>query len=367
MESKNKEATKESSEDFEAYLQNAVHGGYVCMAIGIGLDTGLWQVLCDLDGRPKTAREIADRAGLKERYVREWLGTMVMAKIVNIKEDQPETYYIPEHRIPVLHPRRGKTVTLYAKTVSTLSGVSKDVVERFKKDGPNGIAFHRYSDYEASLAEVRRRWLDDYLIQEFIPTVVGLQEQLESGINVLDLGCENGVFVNILAQTFPNSRIYGVDISQDYINAGEKSAQQKGLKNAFYTCCDAAQLDAAWSNQFHYVFISDSLHDFAYADKVLEEIHRVMNADGQLSIIDTYSHTKLSKNQAQADKLLVRYVSSLMYCLPLSLNYEGSLGLGANWGIEAAVKLLEDCGFESKMQSTPGRSGLHFLCTKKTL
>ncbi len=186
----------------------------------------------------------------------------------------------------------------------------------------------------------------------------------DAGINVLELGCETGPFVNLLAHAYPRSCIYGVDISQDHINNAKKSAHERNIKNAIYICCDAAKLDDSWTAKFQYVFISDSLHDFAYADKVLQEIHRVLVSDGLVSIIDTPAHTKVTENFARYDELVVRSIASLMYCLPNSLNFEGSLGLGANWGMEAAVKLLEDCGFESTIKSTPGRSGLHYLCKK---
>ncbi len=58
----------ETYEEFESHLTNIVHGGFLTMAIGMGVDTGLFDVMCDMDG-PKTSQEIADLANLKERYL----------------------------------------------------------------------------------------------------------------------------------------------------------------------------------------------------------------------------------------------------------------------------------------------------------
>ena len=59
-------AASETYEDFNAHLDSIVQGGFITMAISMGVDTGLFGVMCEMDG-PKTSQEIADLAGLKER------------------------------------------------------------------------------------------------------------------------------------------------------------------------------------------------------------------------------------------------------------------------------------------------------------
>ena len=62
----------------EAFAQRAsdiLNSGAVAVMLSIGHRTGLFDVLAELP--PSTSGEIAARAELSERYVREWLAVMV--------------------------------------------------------------------------------------------------------------------------------------------------------------------------------------------------------------------------------------------------------------------------------------------------
>ena len=76
------------------------------------------------------------------RYVREWLGAMVTASIVDIREEEGSEarYSIPPHRIDALNPSgsHGTRAGLLARGVPMLASVYKGLVECFKKDGPRG-------------------------------------------------------------------------------------------------------------------------------------------------------------------------------------------------------------------------------------
>ena len=50
------------------------------LMISIGHRTGLFDTLADAP--PLTSQELATRAGLNERYVREWLGAMATGRIL---------------------------------------------------------------------------------------------------------------------------------------------------------------------------------------------------------------------------------------------------------------------------------------------
>src|SRR5688572_20773770 len=79
----------------EAFAKEAlriVNGGCLSLMLSVGHRTGLFDRLATLE--PSTSHGIAAAAGLDERYVREWLGAMVTARIV---EYDPAThlYWLP--------------------------------------------------------------------------------------------------------------------------------------------------------------------------------------------------------------------------------------------------------------------------------
>ena len=56
----------ETCEDFSGRLGKIVHGGFISMAVAMGVDSGLFKVMCKMDGT-KTSQEIAVIGDLKER------------------------------------------------------------------------------------------------------------------------------------------------------------------------------------------------------------------------------------------------------------------------------------------------------------
>ena len=188
----------------------------------------------------------------------------------------------------------------------------------------------------------------------------------ESGIHVLDVGCGAGRSTYQFAKNYPNSQVYGLDFSQDAFAQTEQAASDAGINNLHFVIRDASQMDPKWNNKFDYIFINDALHDQAYPDRVLNEIHRVMKPDGILSVVEPDSHTKHSDNMKNGTGASMMYVISMMNCTPVSLNFEGGMGLGAMWGRERAVEFLLEHGFNAEIKGNiPGGVSVHYLCKKK--
>ena len=65
----------------------------------IGHQTGLFDTLARMPG--STSTQLADAAGLNERYVREWLGGVASSGLVSYHADSA-TYFVPAEHIPAL-------------------------------------------------------------------------------------------------------------------------------------------------------------------------------------------------------------------------------------------------------------------------
>ena len=70
------------AEAFAGRFLTALNDGALCLMASIGHRTGLFDRHEELP--PATSEEIAAQAGLNERYVREWLGAMVTAGVVEV-------------------------------------------------------------------------------------------------------------------------------------------------------------------------------------------------------------------------------------------------------------------------------------------
>ena len=85
-------STRPRSRAFEARFVDALNGGALCLMTSIGHRTGLFDAMADMP--PATSARDRGRRRLNERYVREWLGAMVTAGVVEHDPDAG-TYSLP--------------------------------------------------------------------------------------------------------------------------------------------------------------------------------------------------------------------------------------------------------------------------------
>ena len=74
---------KSKAEQFSERTLQIINDAALALMMSIGHRTGLFDTMASLP--PSTVAQIAQTAGLNERYVREWLGAMVTGGIVELR------------------------------------------------------------------------------------------------------------------------------------------------------------------------------------------------------------------------------------------------------------------------------------------
>jgi hypothetical protein len=87
------------AEAFAVELLNALNNKSVCAMLSAGNRTGLFDVM--KASPPSTPEEIAAEACLSERYVRNWLGKMVDARVVEI-DPKTRKFLLPAEHAALL-------------------------------------------------------------------------------------------------------------------------------------------------------------------------------------------------------------------------------------------------------------------------
>lgn len=93
--------------------------------------------------------QIAEKAGLDERYVREWLGAMTVGNIV---ENDPagKTYYLPpEHAAGLCRKAPTDNIAVFAQYIPLLGSVEDDIVHCFRNGG--GVPYERFERFHEGL------------------------------------------------------------------------------------------------------------------------------------------------------------------------------------------------------------------------
>jgi hypothetical protein len=181
---------------FAERLLTILNDGALCLMISIGHRTGLLDAM--RDAAPSTSAEIAARAGLNERYVREWLGAMVTGRIVNIDPARNRFSLPPEHAAFLTRAAGADNIGVFAQYIALLGSVEDEIVECFKKGG--GVPYARFPRFHEVMAEDSGQSVLSSLESHIVPLVPGLREKLTSGIHVLDLGCGRGRIINRFAE-----------------------------------------------------------------------------------------------------------------------------------------------------------------------
>jgi 2-polyprenyl-3-methyl-5-hydroxy-6-metoxy-1,4-benzoquinol methylase len=277
---------------------------------------------------------------LNERYVREWLGAMVVGRVV---EYDPEdgTYYLPqEHAAWLTRAASPNNIAVTTQFIPLMGSVEDGIVESFKHGG--GLPYSAFPRFHEVMAEDSGQTVVAALTDHILPLVPGLTERLEKGIEVLDVGCGSGKAMNLLARKFPNSRFTGYDFSEETIARARAEAAEHGTKNVRFEVKDAAKLDEKASYDLITTF--DAVHDQADPAAMLKGIANALRDDGVYLMQDIAGSSHVHKNFDHPVGPFL-YTVSTTHCMTVSLA-QGGEGLGTMWGEEKAKEMLREAGFE---------------------
>lgn len=325
------------AEAFAQRMLNILNSGAIALMTSIGYRTGLFDTLAKLP--PSTSQQIADAAGLNERYVREWLGSMVTGGFVEYDPVTDAYSLPPEHAAFLTRDASPNNIAVTAQFIPLLATVEDRVIECFYKGG--GVPYSAYNRFHQVMAEDSGQTVVAALEEFILPLIPQVMEALDKGIDVLDVGCGSGRALNKMAKLFPNSRFKGYDFSEEAIATAQSEAHSQGLTNIQFQVKDAAKLDEV--EQYDLICTFDSVHDQAKPDVMLRGIHQALRPDGTYLMQDIRASSNVHGNLDHPVAPFL-YTISCLHCMTVSLAADG-MGLGAVWGQEKALEMLKDAGF----------------------
>lgn len=316
---------------FGTRMRDLLTGHALTMMIDIGYRTGLFEAAAQ---GPATSAELAARAGLTERYVREWLGAMTTGAIMDYAPSS-QRYSLPAEHAAFLTGERAGNVGPAARMLGSLATVLPAVAAGFGSGA--GVD---YADYAAAAAgQLGASWrhvYDEQLVDGFVAAVPGLTQRLGAGARVLDLGCGSGHALAVLAAAFPASRYLGIDIAPEAIAAAIAETAE-----VHFVVGDAA--DPLPGGPYDVVFAFDAIHDQQRPEVVLRRVRDALASGGVFVMIDAKFASAVEDNTANPYAPM-SYAISTLFCVPTTLA-RGGPALGAMWGIDTALRMLADAGF----------------------
>lgn len=317
---------------------NAGIGGLLAF---LGDKLGLFRLLADSGAL--TSAEVAERAGVNERLVREWLSAMAAAGYVTY-EPQGERFGVTTEQAIVFaaegHPAflQGPIDLIYS-----LYQDEPQLRDAFRHG--RGMA---WGDHNACLFCSAERFFGPLyrasILDEWLPSIAGVVGILRGGASVADVGCGLGTSSLIMAQAFPASRFSGFDNHAGSINTARKAAAEAGVT-------DRVRFETAsakeYAGEFDLICFFDALHDMGDPVGAAAYARERLKPGGVVMLVEPYAEDRLEDNLSLARAPLSRffYAASTLACVPGSQAQEGARVLGAQAGPRRLMDVLHEAGF----------------------
>lgn len=346
-------------EAFTKQLVRVLNGGALSLMLNIGHQTRLFDVMAGLP--PASSSEIAQAAGLNERYVREWLGAMVSGHIVELDGASGAYWLPPAHAAMLTRAAGADNLASMYQDIVHWALVQDRIIDCFYHGG--GVPYEAFTEFQRSMAEQSSPVVDATLLQRTLPLAPGLVERLQAGIEVADVGCGSGHVINVMARAFPASRFTGYDFSTEGVAAARAEAAAWGLANARFEVQDAALLDAP--AQYDLITTFDAIHDQVKPAEVLAAIARALRPDGIYLMVEIAGSSQQAGNRNHPLGPYL-YTTSCHHCMTVSLAHGGA-GLGTMWGEQLAEQMLREAGFtQIEVKHVKGDAvSAYFIATKR--
>jgi SAM-dependent methyltransferase len=330
-------------EKAQAFVQKAftdINGAMVSVMCSLGDQLGLFK---DLHANgPATSDELAERAGIQERYAREWLSSMAGAGYLTYDPSSKRFTMPPEHAA-VLAEENGLFFFggLYQQLPAMVS-IYDQLLHAFRNGG--GVPQAEYGErFWDGFERFSGSQFENLLVQAWIPAMPDVQSRLERGALVADVGCGRGRALIKLAQAFPNSRFVGYDAYAPTIDRATANAEAAGVaERVSFHKRDAGQ---GLPEQCDIVTTFDVVHDAVDPRGLLRAIRQGLKSDGLYVCLEIKCADRLEDNFGPMGGIF--YAVSNLYCMTTSLagNGEGLGTMGLPQG--KLTELCLEAGFSS--------------------
>jgi SAM-dependent methyltransferase len=320
-------------------------GAYSVALVRIGERLGLYKAL--QENGPMTVAALAAKAGIAERYAREWLSHQAASGYVSY-DPAAETFTLPEEQAMVF---ADSDSPVYMQGAFEIAGVMMDnlpLVEPAFRTG-KGVGWGNQS--QCLFCAVGRFFRPGYhnnLVSAWLPALDGAISKLERGAKVADVGCGHGFSTVIMAKAFPNSTFVGYDFHPDSIAQARIHAQQHGV--AANTRFEVGMAGDFPEQDLDVVTFFDCLHDMGDPAGAARHVRQALKPDGHWMVVEPAAGDKLEDNLNPVGRLF--YAASTMICVPTSLDQPVGAALGAQAGFAKLSSVIRDSGFAQVRKAT---------------
>jgi len=317
-------------------------------AILIGEQLGLYKALAA--NGPMTPKELGDKTGTTERYIREWLAGQAASGYVNYDATTGKFMMSPEQAFALTKEDSPVYIPGAFYLVGSTYRDQRKLAEVYRSG--KGFGWHEHhNDLFVGTNKFFRPGYIANLVGSWLPSLDGVVEKLQKGARVADVGCGYGSSTIIMAKAFPKSKFIGYDYHLESIESARNASYSEGVTEN--TDFEVAKAKEYSGRDFDLVTYFDCLHDMGDPVGAAKHVYETLKPDGTWMIVEPNAKESVEENLNPIGRVF--YNASSMICVPSSLSQEVGLGLGAQASESDLRKVIEGGGFRQirKAAETP--------------
>jgi len=300
-------------------------------------------------GGPATPAELAERAGIAERYAREWLEQQAAAGFIDVASDAADAaarrFELPAAHMGVLLDANDPLYLIGAAHMLTGTALPlPSVVEAFRSG--EGVEYAAYgAEMRHGIAALNRPMFAADLAG-WLATMPDVVARLRSGGRVLDAGCGVGWSAITLAKAYPQAQVHGVDMDEASIAEARENAAAAGVADRVtFEVANAAAVAAPAGPGFDLACIFEALHDMGEPIEALRQIRGALVSGAPVLIGDERVSDEFTAPAEEIERL--QYAFSVLHCLPATMAESTAVASGTVLRAPTVRRWAEQAGFSS--------------------
>jgi SAM-dependent methyltransferase len=314
------------------------------LTVYIGDRLGLYGALAE---GPATSTELAARAGIAERYAREWLEQQAVSGLVDVEDASmaaaDRRYGLrPEHAEVLLDREALTYMPPFGRMMVAVAQRLPELMDAYRAGG--GVNWRDFGPDMSEGQESSNR--PAYLagMASWIPSgLPDVHERLAAGGRAADVGCGGGWSSIALAQAYPRVIVDGFDLDEPAIERARRSADERGLADRVrFHAADPAEIDHG--DGYDLVCAFECIHDMSQPVQVLAAMRGMAGGEGAVMVMDEKVGERFAAPGDDIDRLM--YGFSTLVCLPDGMSHPGSVGTGTVMRPSVLEGYARQAGFE---------------------
>jgi len=286
---------------------------------------------------PCSSDYFSSKVKMDKRYIRELLLALSAGGYINYHKEKEE-FFLSEEQFSVLGDEDSISLMIggFEKLVGTIHNI--DIIKNNFKNGKGTDWGNLHPCCLSGSARFFKPSYSIFLIKKWIPSLDDAEEILLNGGTFAEKGCGHGYSTALIAETYKNSKIVGIDPHEPSIIEAKKNI--KHYKNLDFQINSAKNFEG----NFDIIAFFDCLHDMGDPLGAIKYAKTKLNRNGIIMLVEP-TVDDLPKNNFNLIGQMY-YSFSTIACIPASKSQEVGMALGAQAGPKKLFSILNEAGFE---------------------